>query len=141
VIEVSQLPSVNAGLNATSAVLLVVGYVFIRRRQVRAHQACMIAAFVTSTVFLACYLIYHAHVGHVPYPGSGSDRVIYLAILGSHVLLAMLIIPLALLTIYRAFRAQFDRHRRIARWTLPLWIYVSVTGVVVYWMLYGMRRD
>jgi putative membrane protein len=138
VIEISQLPTVNAGLNAASAVLLCVGYIFIRRRQVRAHKTCMIAAFLTSTCFLTCYLIYHAHVLHVPYPGSGWDRVVYLSILFSHVVLAIMIIPLSLVTLYRAFRGQFDRHRRIARWTLPMWIYVSVTGVVVYWMLYRM---
>jgi uncharacterized membrane protein YozB (DUF420 family) len=140
VIEVSQLPTVNAVLNATSALLLGAGYTFIRRGQVQAHKTCMIAAFLASTCFLTCYLIYHAYVGHVPYPGSGWDRGVYLSILISHVLLAMLIIPLSLVTLYRAFRGQFDRHRRIARWTLPLWIYVSVTGVVVYWMLYRMEH-
>jgi uncharacterized membrane protein YozB (DUF420 family) len=138
VIEISQLPTVNAWLNAASAVLLCVGYIFIRRRQVRAHKTCMIAAFLTSTCFLTCYLIYHSHVLHVSYPGSGWDRVVYLSILFSHVVLAIMIIPLSLVTLYRAFRGQFDRHRRIARWTLPMWIYVSVTGVVVYWMLYRM---
>src|SRR5262245_34676029 len=100
----------------------------------------MIAAFLASTVFLASYLVYHAQVGHVSYPGSGADRTAYLAILASHVILAIAIVPLSLITLYRAARGQFDRHRRIARWTLPLWIYVSVTGGVVYWMLYRMEH-
>jgi uncharacterized membrane protein YozB (DUF420 family) len=140
VIDVTALPAINAGLNATSAVLLVTGYVLIRQRRVTAHKACMLCAFLTSSVFLVCYLVYHAQVGHVPYPGSGLARTVYLVILASHVLLAVLILPLSLVTLYQAFRARFDRHRRIARWTLPIWLYVSVTGVVVYWMLYGVRN-
>jgi len=125
-------------LNATSAVLLTAGFVCIVRRRVAAHRACMLAAFATSALFLACYLVYHYHVGHVAYSGRGAIRAVYLTILASHVLLAVLVLPLALATLYRAFRADFPRHRRIARWTLPIWLYVSVTGVVVYWMLYKM---
>jgi putative membrane protein len=100
----------------------------------------MISAFVTSAAFLVSYLIYHAQVRHVPYPGSGLDRIVYLSILVSHVVLAMAIVPMALITLYHAIRGRFDRHRRIARWTLPIWLYVSVTGVVVYWMLYQMEH-
>jgi uncharacterized membrane protein YozB (DUF420 family) len=135
---IDQLPHVNAILNATSAVLLTAGFVCIVRRRVAAHRACMLAAFATSALFLACYLVYHYHVGHVAYSGRGAIRAVYLTILASHVLLAVLVLPLALATLYRAFRADFPRHRRIARWTLPIWLYVSVTGVVVYWMLYKM---
>jgi uncharacterized membrane protein YozB (DUF420 family) len=138
--DVTDLPTINAGLNATSAVLLLTGFVLIRLRRVAAHKACMLAAFLTSVAFLVCYLIYHAHVGHVPYPGTGRARTVYRTILASHVLLAVTIVPLSLVTLYQAFRARFDRHRRIARWTLPVWLYVSITGVVVYWMLYGERH-
>ncbi len=135
---IDNLPHLNAMLNATSAVLLTAGFVCIVRRRVAAHRACMLAAFATSALFLACYLVYHYHVGHVAYSGRGAIRAVYLTILASHVLLAVLVLPLALATLYRAFRADFPRHRRIARWTLPIWLYVSVTGVVVYWMLYKM---
>ena len=137
-IDVSSMPAINAGLNATSTVLLVTGYFFIRRRRVQAHMRCMLAAFVTSMLFLTCYLVYHFRVGHVEFRGAGAIRPLYLAILGSHVLLAFTVPPLALTTLYRAFREQFDRHKAIARWTLPIWLYVSVTGVVVYWMLYKL---
>jgi len=139
VIEISTLPAVNAALNATSAVLLTIGYWFIRRRQITAHKVCMLSAFGTSTIFLTCYLIYHYHVGHVAFQGTGAIRGVYLAILASHVVLAFLVLPLSLTTLYHAFRNNFDRHRRIARWTLPIWLYVSVTGVLVYWMLYGLN--
>jgi uncharacterized membrane protein YozB (DUF420 family) len=135
---IDNLPHVNAILNATSAVLLTAGFVCIVRRRVAAHRACMLAAFATSALFLTCYLVYHFHVGHVAYSGRGAIRAVYWTILASHVLLAVLVLPLALATLYRAFRADFPRHRRIARWTLPIWLYVSVTGVVVYWMLYKM---
>ncbi len=138
-IEISTLPAVNAALNATSAVLLTIGYWFIRRRQITAHKVCMLSAFGTSTIFLTCYLIYHYHVGHVAFQGTGAIRGVYLAILASHVVLAFLVLPLSLTTLYHAFRNNFDRHRRIARWTLPIWLYVSVTGVLVYWMLYGLN--
>jgi uncharacterized membrane protein YozB (DUF420 family) len=136
VIDVHDLPAVNASLNGTAAVLLAVGYVLIRRGRVAAHRNMMVSAFVVSTLFLACYLYYHAHVLSKPYEGTGVLRPVYYAILISHIALAGTIVPLALVTLYRAFRGQFDRHRRIARWTLPLWLYVSVTGVVIYLMLY-----
>jgi len=136
--SVRDLPTLNAMLNATSAVLLVLGYRFIRRRQVNAHRACMLAAFVVSVLFLMSYLTYHARVGSVHFPLPGPIRIVYFAILITHTILAGLVPPLAIVTLTRALRGQFDRHRRIARWTLPIWLYVSVTGVVVYWMLYRL---
>ena len=136
--ELSSLPTLNAVLNSTSAILLTTGYVLIRRRRVTQHRVCMLAAFASSTLFLISYLVYHANVGSVAFTGQGSVRVIYLSILISHVVLAVMILPLALVTLTHALRGQFDRHRRIARWTLPVWLYVSVTGVVVYVMLYRL---
>jgi uncharacterized membrane protein YozB (DUF420 family) len=130
------LPSVNASLNALSSVLLATGWVFIRRREIARHRACMLAAFATSALFLTSYLVYHAEVGSVPYQGQGVIRTIYYVILLTHVVLAAAILPLALVTLSRALAARFDRHRAIARWTLPIWLYVSVTGVVIYVMLY-----
>jgi uncharacterized membrane protein YozB (DUF420 family) len=135
-LSLHDLPAVNATLNATSAVLLLLGYRFIRRRDVRKHRACMLAAFIVSTLFLASYLTYHYQVGSVRFPGSGWLRTVYLSILASHTVLAALVPPLAIATLSRALRQRFDRHRRVARWTLPIWGYVSVTGVVVYVMLY-----
>jgi uncharacterized membrane protein YozB (DUF420 family) len=132
------LPAVNASLNAVSSVLLATGWVFIRRREISRHRACMIAAFVTSALFLTSYLVYHAEVGSVPYPGQGPIRTVYYTILLTHVVLAASILPLALITLSRALAARFDRHRKIARWTLPIWLYVSVTGVVIYVMLYQL---
>jgi len=129
-------PALNAALNGTAAVLLLSGYTFIRRRHVTAHRACMVAAFLTSTAFLISYLIYHARVGSVPFQGQGWIRPVYFFILFTHIVLAAAIVPLALVTISRALREQFDRHKRIARWTLPIWLYVSVTGVVIYFLLY-----
>ena len=137
-LQLSDLPWIDALLNASSAVLLSVGYVFIRRRNIRAHKACMLAACTTSTIFLACYLTYHYFAGVTRFTGEGPVRWIYFSILGSHTVLAALIVPLVLVTLYRAFRQRFDLHKRVARWTLPIWIYVSVTGVVVYWMLYHL---
>ena len=134
--DVSALPAVNAFLNGTSAVLLTVGFAFIRRRNVGAHRACMLAAFAVSTLFLVCYVVYHAQAGSVPFQGRGWIRPVYFALLLSHIVLATAIVPLALTTLYQAWSARFDRHRRIAHWTLPIWLYVSVTGVLVYWMLY-----
>jgi putative membrane protein len=134
--DLSVLPTLNAVLNATSAVLLACGFAMIRRRRVAAHRACMIAAFATSLLFLTSYTIYHAQAGSHPFPGHGIARPIYFAILISHVTLAALILPMAILTLTRALRAQYARHMNIARWTLPLWLYVSVTGVVIYVMLY-----
>ncbi len=136
--SVADLPGLNAGLNATSAILLAAGYGFIRTGRRTAHRNCMLAAFLSSTLFLASYLVYHAHVGSVPFGGRGILRAAYFAILLSHTLLAVAIVPLALLTLVRALRERFPAHRRIARLTLPLWAYVSVTGVVIYWMLYRL---
>jgi uncharacterized membrane protein YozB (DUF420 family) len=136
--SVSSLPLVNATLNSVATILLVAGYVCIRRGAIRAHRALMLAAFGTSVLFLISYLIYHAHAGSRPFPGRGAIRTVYFTILISHILLAAVIPPLAGVTLWRAYRGRFDRHVRIARWTLPLWLYVSVTGIVVYWMLYQM---
>jgi uncharacterized membrane protein YozB (DUF420 family) len=138
VIDYTLLPAVNASLNALSTVFLTVGWLFIRRGEMRRHRACMIAALVTSALFLTSYLVYHAKVGSVPFPGQGSIRIVYFAILITHVILAALILPLALMTVTRAFARRFDRHRKIARVTLPIWLYVSVTGVVIYVMVYRM---
>lgn len=135
---ISGLPAVNAFLNGTSAVLLTVGYLCIRRRRVRGHKICMGTAFGVSCLFLISYLIHHYEVGSVPFAGQGSIRVIYFAILVSHIFLAAVVVPLALTTLYRGLSEQFDRHVKIARWTLPIWLYVSVTGVVVYVMLYRL---
>jgi uncharacterized membrane protein YozB (DUF420 family) len=137
-ISVHDLPAINATLNATATVLLVWGYILIRRRSIAAHRLVMLAAFATSSVFLVCYLIYHYNVGSVRFPRAGAIRTVYLSILTTHTALAAAVPPLAIITLSRALRGRFDRHRRIARWTLPVWLYVSVTGVVVYWMLYRM---
>ena len=136
--ELSDLPALNATLNATSAVFLMTGYVMIKRGRDDLHKRCMLAALTASALFLTSYVIYHANIGSRPFQGQGPIRVVYFAILISHVLLAMTILPLALMTTRRGLRAQYDRHVRIARWTLPVWLYVSVTGVVVYLMLYQM---
>jgi len=133
------LPEVDATLNGLSAVLLVAGFYFIRQKNIAAHRACMLSAFGTSTLFLICYLTYHYFHGVTRFPGHGLARSFYLSLLGSHTILAVVIVPLALTTLYRAWRRRFASHRRIAVWTLPLWIYVSVTGVMVYWMLYQMQ--
>lgn len=132
------LPSVNAFLNATAAVLLVWGYTLIRRKRIETHRKVMITAFVTSCLFLVCYLVYHAQVGSRHFPHTGTIRTVYLSILGTHTVLAAAVPFLAIITLRRGLAARFDKHRRIARWTLPIWLYVSVTGVVVYWMLYHM---
>jgi uncharacterized membrane protein YozB (DUF420 family) len=136
--SISDLPALNAFLNATSAILLTTGYVLIRRGHVQRHKATMIAACVVSTLFLISYTIYHAHAGSKPFPGRGALRAVYFTILITHVILAAAIVPLALTTLVRGLRSRFDAHVRIARWTLPIWLYVSVTGVVVYLMLYQM---
>ena len=133
---ISYLPHLNACLNATSAVLLFTGYAFIRSRNVAAHRACQIAALVVSLLFLASYLTYHYHHGSTRFQGTGIVRPIYFTLLTSHTILAVVIVPLVALTFYRALRNDFARHRRIARITLPLWLYVSITGVIVYLMLY-----
>ncbi len=136
--DVSALPTVNAFLNGTSAVLLTVGYVFIRLKKVTAHKTCMVTAFGVSSLFLISYLIHHYRVGSVLFGGTGFIRPVYFTLLISHIVLAACIVPLVLITIYRAWNEQFEKHMRIARWTLPLWLYVSVTGVIVYWMLYHL---
>jgi len=130
------LPLLNAALNATCAILLTIGWVLIRRGRWRQHRAFMIAAFCTSVVFLISYLTYHAHAGSKHFTGQGTIRTIYFIILTTHTVLAAVIVPLVLVTLSRGLSRRFDRHRAIARWTLPLWMYVSVTGVVVYFMLY-----
>lgn len=132
------LPSVDATLNALSAIFLTLGFIFIRQKNIRAHKTCMLSAFASSTVFLVCYLTYHYFHGVTHFPGQGAVRSFYFTLLGSHTLLAALIVPLALTTLYRAWRKRFQQHKRVARWTLPLWLYVSVTGVVVYLMLYHL---
>ncbi|MFL6192808.1 MAG: DUF420 domain-containing protein [Thermoanaerobaculia bacterium] len=137
-LEIHDLPAVNATLNALAAVLLVVGYILIRRRQWIAHRNVMTAALACSVLFLTSYLIYHAQVGSVRFPGTGTPRTVYLAILLTHTVLAAAVPVLAGITVVRAWRRRYPQHRRIARWTLPIWLYVSVTGVVVYWMLYRM---
>jgi len=136
-IPVSSLPGLNAALNSASALLLFAGYLFIRSRKVMAHKLCMLSAITASSLFLISYLTYHYQVGSVPFKGQGWIRVVYFTVLISHTVLAVVIVPLVLVTLTRALRGSFDRHKRIARWTLPLWLYVSVTGVLVYWMLYG----
>ena len=135
---ISDLPLVNASLNGLSALLLAAGYACIRSGRRGAHRNCMIAALVSSTLFLTSYLVYHFHVGSVPFTGRGPIRTAYFAILITHTILAVLIVPLVATTLTRALRERFDAHRRIARITLPLWAYVSVTGVVIYWMLYSL---
>lgn len=136
--DVRDLPAVNAGLNALAGLLLVLGYVLIKRRQETAHKWAMLAAFAVSVVFLGCYLVYHYHVGSVRFSGPPLVRGAYLAILLTHVVLAAAVPVLALATIYHGLRDQRQKHRRIARWTFPIWLYVSVTGVVIYVMLYHL---
>lgn len=136
--SVTDLPALNATLNATASVLLVTGWVFIRRGDRRRHKACMIAALVVSALFLTSYVIYHSQVGSVPFKRTGWIRTVYFAVLIPHVILAAASVPPILITASRGLSAKYDAHRRIARWTLPLWLYVSVTGVIVYVMLYQM---
>ena len=135
---ISDLPALNATLNSISAILLLIGYVLIRKRSIRAHAACMLSAVVTSALFLTSYLIYHFHVLSKPYPGQGWRKTLYLSILASHVVLAIVIVPLVIVTLTFALKKRFDRHKKIARITWPLWMYVSVTGVIVYLMLYQL---
>ena len=135
---IADLPALNATLNGISAIFLVAGYLLIRRGRRTAHKRCMLAALGSSALFLTSYLVYHYNVGSRPFPGEGAIRAVYFAILITHVVHAAAILPLALTTTARGLRSQFDRHVRIARWTLPIWLYVSVTGVVIYVMLYQM---
>ena len=136
--SVNSLPAVNAALNATATILLVAGYICIRRGRRGAHRALMIAAFSVSGLFLTSYLIYHSEVGSRPFGGTGPIRIVYFTILISHIVLAAAIPPLAGVTLVLGLRGRLHRHVRVARWTLPLWLYVSVTGILVYWMLYRM---
>src|SRR5262249_53491088 len=136
----SWLPAINASLNATATILLSIGYVFIRRRRIAAHRACMIAAFAASSLFLITYLIHHARVGSVPFHGAAWLRPVYFGLLLPHIVLAAPVVPAALTTIHPAWRGRFDRHRRLARVTLPIWLYVSISGVLVYVLLYHSGR-
>ena len=137
-LSVRDLPTLNAALNALAALLLATGWLLIRRRRIEAHRRVMWSALACSAAFLVSYLVYHAQVGSVRFQGTGAVRTVYFALLVSHTLLAAAVPVLALVTLSRALRRRFDRHRAIARWTLPIWLYVSVTGVAVYWMLYQM---
>ena len=137
-IDYTLLPAVNATLNAVSGMFLLVGYVFIRRRRINAHRSAMLGAFASSTIFLISYLVYHAHAGSRPFTGQGPIRYVYFAILISHVTLAAAILPMAISTLSRGLRGRYDDHKRIAKRTFPIWMYVSVTGVIVYLMLYQM---
>jgi uncharacterized membrane protein YozB (DUF420 family) len=137
-IEVTSLPALNATLNSLSAVLLMTGYGFIRAGNQSAHRTSMLAACASSTLFLISYLVYHFHVGSVPFKGQGMIRAVYFTILISHTILATAVVPLAIITLLRGLQENFVKHRRIARWTFPIWLYVSLTGVIVYWMLYWL---
>ncbi len=136
--SVSDLPALNATLNGVATVFLVAGYAFIRARKLVAHRASMVAAVTASALFLASYVVYHANAGSKPFQGTGPVRAVYFAILITHIVLAAAIVPMVLMTLARAIRQRFDRHAAIARWTLPIWLYVSVTGVVIYAMLYRL---
>ena len=136
--SVAELPALNATLNGVAALFLVAGYVFIRRRQIAAHRAFMLSALAASALFLVSYVIYHANAGSKPFPGTGPVRTVYFVILITHIVLAAAIVPMVLMTVSRALRGRFDRHASIARRTLPVWLYVSVTGVVIYVMLYRL---
>jgi uncharacterized membrane protein YozB (DUF420 family) len=130
------LPAVDASLNALCTIFLIVGFLFIRAGQIRKHRFCMLSAFFCSCLFLVLYLSFHSLVGVVRFGGQGWIRPVYFTLLTSHTILAAVIVPLVLITLARALRERFDRHRAIARWTLPIWLYVSITGVIVYWLLY-----
>lgn len=134
----SAFPALNASLNATTAVLLLVGYAFIRTGRREAHRWTMVAAFLVSSVFLSCYLWYHYHAGHVVFQKTGLIRGVYLTILLTHTILAVAVLPIILRALYLAAMERFEEHRRVARWAFPIWLYVSVTGVTVYWMLYRL---
>ncbi len=136
--DLSTLPTVNALLNGLSATFLVAGYCLIRQRKIGAHRASMLAAFACSILFLVSYLFYHSQVGSVRFQGTGMLRTFYLGLLLTHSVLAAAVPILAVITLTRALRGRFDKHAQIARWTLPIWLYVSVTGVLVYWMLYHL---
>ncbi len=135
-IPLASLPALNASLNAACTIFLLLGFGFIRAGKIRRHRFCMVAAFVCSTVFLGFYLWFHFHAGVIRFGGHGAIRAVYLTILITHTTLAVVIVPLILITLTRAFRERFAAHRAIAKWTFPLWLYVSITGVIVYWLLY-----
>jgi putative membrane protein len=137
-IDYSIFPALDATLNGTTAILLAVGHNFIKRGAVAKHRMTMIAAFVTSSIFLGCYLYYHLHVGSVHFRGRGWSRPVYFTLLISHTILAAALVPLVLTTLTLGLRSRFERHRAVARWTYPIWMYVSVTGVIVYLMLYKL---
>jgi uncharacterized membrane protein YozB (DUF420 family) len=137
-LKLHDLPTLNAILNSTSAVLIVVGYFLIRARRVEAHRRTMLAAFTTSTLFLISYLVYHAQVGSVHFQGTGAIRIVYFTILITHTILAAVVAPMVVVTLFRGLKGRFEKHRKLARITLPVWLYVSVTGVVVYAMLYHL---
>jgi putative membrane protein len=137
-VTIRDLPTLNAVLNTSSAILLASGWVLIRRRQRDAHRLAMLGALAASAAFLTSYLVYHSQVGSVRFAGRGAVRAVYFAVLLSHTLLAAAVVPLVLITLSRALRGRFERHRALARWTLPVWMWVSVSGVLVYWMLYRM---
>jgi uncharacterized membrane protein YozB (DUF420 family) len=137
-VGIADLPAVNATLNGIAAILLVIGYILIRRRRIAQHRAVMLTAFCTSVLFLTSYLVYHAHAGSKHFPGQGPIRLVYFGVLLSHTVLAAMVPFLAIITLSRGLSARYDRHRAIARWTLPIWLYVSITGVVVYFMLYRL---
>ena len=137
-IELQALPALNASLNAASAAWLTAGWILIRLGRRKAHAACMTAAMATSALFLCSYLYYHAHHGVTRFQGQGLLRTFYFVVLTSHTVLAVVVLPMALLTFFRAVRGDLARHKAVARWTLPIWLYVAVTGVVVYWMLYRL---
>jgi uncharacterized membrane protein YozB (DUF420 family) len=137
-LKLHDLPTLNAILNSTSAVLIVVGYFLIRARRVEAHRRTMLAAFTTSTLFLISYLVYHAQVGSVHFRGTGAIRTVYFTILITHTILAIVVAPMVVVTLFRGLKGRFEKHRKLARITLPIWLYVSVTGVVVYAMLYHL---
>jgi len=138
VIDYTLLPAVNATLNATSGILLAIGYVLIKRRQIKAHRNAMLMAFASSTLFLVSYVVYHLHIGSKPFQGAGPIRYVYFTILISHILLAIIILPMAITTLARGLRGDYSRHVPLARRTFPVWMYVSITGVIVYVMLYQL---
>ena len=137
-ISASELPTVNAALNSLSGAFLTLGFIFIKSKNIKAHKACMLSAFASSSLFLISYLVYHYQVGSVPFKGQGAIRTLYFSILVTHTILAIVVVPLALITLFRALKENFPAHRRIARWTFPIWLYVSITGVLVYVMLYRL---
>ena len=137
-LDYTNFPAINATLNGTSAVLIVTGRGLIKRGRIAAHRTCMIAAVVSSSLFLVSYIYYHAHAGVIRFQGQGLVRPVYFSILITHTILAAIIVPLVIITLARAWRGTFDRHRAIARWTFPVWLYVSITGVVIYVLLYHL---